>query len=41
MASNSFSLNPIDVKKVNTKFRKIQTKIPVPESIIYFKEPLS
>ena len=38
MASNSFSLNPIDVKKVNTKFRNIQTKIPVPESIPLFKQ---
>ena len=33
MASNSFSHNPKAVDKVNTKYRNIVTKIPVPESI--------
>ncbi len=33
MASNSFSHVPKEVDKVNTLYRKITTKIPVPESI--------
>ena len=33
MAGTNFSHKPKSVKKVNTDFRKIVTKIPVPESI--------
>ena len=41
-----YNLNPIDVPKVSTKYRKILTKLPVPESLIIFKslaesEPVS
>lgn len=33
-----YSLEPIDVPKVNTKYRTIKTKIPVPESIPIFEQ---
>ena len=41
-----YSLEPVDVKHVNTKYRTIQTKLPVPESLPIFKkldesEPIS
>ena len=32
-----YSLEPVDVKKVSTKYRTIQTKLPVPESIPVFE----
>jgi 4-aminobutyrate aminotransferase/(S)-3-amino-2-methylpropionate transaminase len=38
MAHNGFSLTPVDVPKVSTKYRKIVTAIPVPESIPMFAE---
>jgi hypothetical protein len=31
-----YSLEPVDVKKVSTRYRSIQTKIPVPESLAIF-----
>ena len=37
MSGNNFSLTPIEVKKIKTKFRRIKTKLPVPESVDYFK----
>lgn len=41
-----YNLNPVDVTKVNTKYRKIRTKLPVPESLKTFdllskSEPIS
>ena len=41
-----YSLEPVEVKKINTKYRTIQTKLPVPESLAIFKaleesEPVS
>ena len=33
MAGTNFSHKPTSVKKINTDYRKIITKIPVPESI--------
>lgn len=33
MAEKVFSMTPKDVKKVDTAYRRIQTKLPVPESI--------
>jgi 4-aminobutyrate aminotransferase-like enzyme len=41
-----YNLNPVDVPKVNTKYRKINTKLPVPESLSIFQalsesEPVS
>ena len=41
-----YDLTPVDVPKVETKYRKIQTQIPVPESLEIFKalsesEPVS
>ena len=33
-----YDLNPVDVPKVNTKYRTIKTKIPVPESISMFQK---
>jgi len=33
----SYSLEPVKVKKVSTKYRTIQTEIPVPESLPIFK----
>jgi 4-aminobutyrate aminotransferase / (S)-3-amino-2-methylpropionate transaminase / 5-aminovalerate transaminase len=41
-----YNLNPVDVPMVNTRFRKIKTKLPVPESIEIFQalaesEPVS
>ena len=38
MASNSFSHKPKVVDKINTKYRNIVTKIPVPESIPLLKK---
>jgi hypothetical protein len=32
-----YNLNPVDVPKVSTKYRKIGTKLPVPESLSIFK----
>jgi len=31
-----YSLEPVDVKKVSTRYRTIQTRIPVPESLAIF-----
>jgi 4-aminobutyrate aminotransferase-like enzyme len=31
-----YSLEPVDVKKVSTRYRSIQTKMPVPESLAIF-----
>ncbi len=41
-----YNLNPVDVPKVSTRFRKIKTKLPVPESLKIFEilsesEPVS
>jgi len=41
-----YSLEPVEVPKIETKYRKIQTKLPVPESLPIFKalaesEPVS
>jgi len=41
-----YNLNPVDVPKVSTKYRKIKTKLPVPESLHIFQslsesEPVS
>ena len=41
-----YSLNPVEVPKVSTKYRKIKTKLPVPESLGIFQslsesEPVS
>ncbi len=41
-----YNLNPVDVTKVSTKYRKIKTKLPVPESLSIFQtlsesEPVS
>jgi len=33
-----YNLNPVDVPKVSTKYRRIQTKLPVPESLSIFKD---
>jgi 4-aminobutyrate aminotransferase/(S)-3-amino-2-methylpropionate transaminase len=33
-----YSLDPVDVPKVDTKYRTIKTKIPVPESLTIFKQ---
>src|SRR3989338_6330177 len=33
MVGHSFSCVPIEVPKVHTKFRRIKTKLPVPESL--------
>jgi 4-aminobutyrate aminotransferase-like enzyme len=41
MAGGSFSHTPIDVIEVATKYRKINTKIPVPESIPILKKMYS
>ena len=32
-----YNLTPVDVPKVSTKYRKIKTKLPVPESLKIFK----
>lgn len=32
-----YSLEPVDVKRISTKFRTIQTKLPVPESLPIFE----
>ena len=34
----TYDLTPVEVKKVNTRFRRIKTKIPVPESLPIFEE---
>ena len=41
-----YNLNPVDVPRISTKYRKIKTKLPVPESLKIFKtlsesEPVS
>jgi 4-aminobutyrate aminotransferase/(S)-3-amino-2-methylpropionate transaminase len=33
-----YNLNPVDVPKVSTKYRRIRTKLPVPESMSIFKD---
>ncbi len=38
MAGFKFSLIPTTVKKVSTKYRKIVTQIPVPESLAFFSD---
>ena len=38
MATREFSLVPQEVPRVETKYRKIQTKIPVPESVKLLEE---
>ena len=37
MAGNCFSMEPVSVPKITSKFRKITTKIPVPESLEMFE----
>jgi len=37
VSSWQFNMTPLDVPKVNTKYRRIQTKIPVPESLELFQ----
>ena len=41
MAGYSFPLTPVEVPSVSTRYRKITTKLPVPESIPLFEELLS
>lgn len=41
-----YNLSPVDVPNVSTKYRKIKTKLPVPESLSIFQtlsesEPVS
>ena len=38
MAGNSFSHIPIEVEKINTKYRRIKTKLPVPKSLPLFEK---
>jgi len=38
MAGNSFSHTPINVKRVNTKYRRIKTQLPVPKSLPLFEK---
>ncbi len=38
MAGNAFSYTPKKVKLIRTKFRRIKTKLPVPESLPYFEK---
>ena len=33
MAGRTFSLTPKEVEKIDTQYRRIQTKLPVPESL--------
>ncbi len=33
-----YDLNPVDVPKIETKYRTINTKIPVPESIPIYQQ---
>ena len=35
-----YNLDPVDVPKVDTKYRTIRTKIPVPESLPIFEPKL-
>lgn len=44
--AGKYSLTPVDVKKVETKYRRITTKLPVPESLVLLEtlqkyEPIS
>ena len=32
-----YNLTPVDVPKVSTKYRTIKTKLPVPESLRFFR----
>ena len=32
-----YNLEPVDVLKIKTKYRRIKTKIPVPESLPFFQ----
>ena len=34
---DKYNLIPVDVPKVSTKYRKIKTKLPVPESLSIFQ----
>ena len=38
MAGWSFSMTPVEVPHINTRYRKIVTKLPVPESLKFFKQ---
>jgi 4-aminobutyrate aminotransferase-like enzyme len=38
MAGGKYSLVPQDVPRVRTRYRRIQTKLPVPESVAIFQE---
>jgi 4-aminobutyrate aminotransferase-like enzyme len=38
MGGYAFSLTPVDVPEVSTRFRRIATRIPVPESVEIFEE---
>ena len=38
MAGNSFSHIPVNVKPIKTKYRRIKTKLPVPESLPLFEK---
>ena len=35
--SKKFSMIPVDVEPVETKYRRIQTQIPTPEAAKYFE----
>lgn len=38
MAGWKFNMDPVEVPKINTAFRKIVTKLPVPESLALFRD---
>lgn len=38
MAGNVFSHTPMDIEPVQTKYRRIQTQLPVPESVALFEK---
>ena len=38
MAGNSFSHIPVEVERINTKYRRIKTKLPVPKSLPLFEK---
>jgi len=46
LAMAKYNLTPVDVPKICTKYRKIKTRLPVPESLTIFQllsesEPVS
>ena len=38
MAGNTFSHTPVEVEKIETRYRKIRTQLPVPESVVMFEK---